>query len=119
MIGDAAHAMSPIGGVGINLAVQDAVAAANVLVPAFRRGEAPNQRALARLQMRRMIPTRVIQGIQVLSQNRIIAPALRERGDQSPIAMPALVRRALKLRVIRSIPARVFGLGVLREHVHA
>jgi 2-polyprenyl-6-methoxyphenol hydroxylase-like FAD-dependent oxidoreductase len=119
MIGDAAHAMSPIGGVGINLAVQDAVAAANALIPALSRGAAPSERRLARLQARRMIPTRIIQGIQVGIQKLVIAPALRERGDERPIAMPPLLRNALKLRAIRSIPARVFGLGVLREHVLA
>jgi 2-polyprenyl-6-methoxyphenol hydroxylase-like FAD-dependent oxidoreductase len=119
MIGDAAHAMSPIGGVGINLAVQDAVAAANALIPTLRRGEAPSERTLARLQARRMIPTRIIQGIQVGIQNLVIAPALRERADERPVAMPALLRGALKLRAIRSIPARVFGLGVVREHVSA
>jgi 2-polyprenyl-6-methoxyphenol hydroxylase-like FAD-dependent oxidoreductase len=119
MIGDAAHAMSPIGGVGINLAVQDAVAAANALIPTLRRGEAPSERTLARLQARRMIPTRIIQGIQVGIQNLVIAPALRERADERPVAMPPLLRGALKLRAIRSIPARVFGLGVVREHVSA
>lgn len=119
MIGDAAHAMSPIGGVGINLAVQDAVAAANTLIPALRRGDPPSARALARLQARRMIPTRIIQGIQVGIQNLVVAPALRAHVDERPIAMPPLLRNALKLRAIRSIPARVFGLGVVREHVQA
>ena len=119
LIGDAAHAMSPIGGVGINLAVQDAVAAANALIPPLRRGKAPSPRTLARLQARRMIPTRIIQGIQVGIQNLVVAPALKARGDVRPIAMPTLLRTALKLRAIRSIPARVFGLGVLREHVLA
>jgi 2-polyprenyl-6-methoxyphenol hydroxylase-like FAD-dependent oxidoreductase len=78
-IGDAAHAMSPIGGVGINLAIQDAVAAANALAPALRQNGAPSTRVLAGVQLRRELPTRVVQGIQVQIQNRVIAPTLRYR----------------------------------------
>jgi 2-polyprenyl-6-methoxyphenol hydroxylase-like FAD-dependent oxidoreductase len=117
MIGDAAHAMSPIGGVGINLAIQDAVAAANALAPALRREGAPSTLVLASVQRRRTVPTRIIQAIQVQIQDRVIAPVLRESDDGHPIEMPLLLRKALQLSAVREIPARVFGVGVLREHV--
>jgi 2-polyprenyl-6-methoxyphenol hydroxylase-like FAD-dependent oxidoreductase len=117
-IGDAAHAMSPIGGVGINLAIQDAVAAANALAPALQQNEgAPSTRVLAGVQLRREIPTRIVQGIQVQIQNRVIAPALREKDDGRPLAMPGLLQSALQLDAVRAIPARIFGRGVLRERV--
>jgi 2-polyprenyl-6-methoxyphenol hydroxylase-like FAD-dependent oxidoreductase len=116
-IGDAAHAMSPIGGVGINLAIQDAVAAANALAPALRQNGAPSTRVLAGVQLRRELPTRVVQGIQVQIQNRVIAPTLRDTGDSGPLEMPALLRSALQLDAVRAIPARIFGLGVRRERV--
>src|ERR687891_43390 len=74
-IGDAAHAMSPVGGVGINLAIQDAVATANLLVEPLRRGR-PGPDDLARVQRRREVPTRVTQGFQVLIQNRVLSPLL-------------------------------------------
>jgi 2-polyprenyl-6-methoxyphenol hydroxylase-like FAD-dependent oxidoreductase len=117
LIGDAAHAMSPIGGVGINLAIQDAVAAANALGQALERPGAPSVGVLRSVQFRREIPTRVVQGIQVQIQNRVIAPALRAGDDGRPVAIPRLLRSALKVDAVRSIPARVFGVGVLRERV--
>jgi 2-polyprenyl-6-methoxyphenol hydroxylase-like FAD-dependent oxidoreductase len=117
LIGDAAHAMSPIGGVGINLAIQDAVAAANALGQALERPGAPSVSVLRSVQFRREIPTRVVQGIQVQIQNRVIAPALRAEDDGSPVAIPRLLRSALKVDAVRSIPARIFGVGVLRERV--
>jgi 2-polyprenyl-6-methoxyphenol hydroxylase-like FAD-dependent oxidoreductase len=117
MIGDAAHAMSPIGGVGINLAIQDAVAAANALAPALQNGGTPSVKVLRSVQRRREIPTRVVQGIQVQIQDRVIAPALRASDDGHPLAIPALLRNVLKSQSVRTIPARVFGVGVLREHV--
>jgi 2-polyprenyl-6-methoxyphenol hydroxylase-like FAD-dependent oxidoreductase len=117
-IGDAAHAMSPIGGVGINLAIQDAVAAANALAPALQQQQgAPSTRVLAGVQLRRELPTRVVQGIQVQAQNRVIAPTLRDTGDGGPREMPGLLRSALQVDAIRAIPARIFGLGVRRERV--
>lgn len=112
-IGDAAHAMSPVGGVGVNLAVQDAVAAANILAGPLLGGEAPDDR-LAAVQTRRMLPTVVTQRLQIMIQNRVIAPALAERGG---VSMP------LPFRIIRSAPwlqgvaARVIGLGVRPEHI--
>lgn len=112
-IGDAAHAMSPVGGVGINLAVQDAVAAANALVPALRAPGPVPDTVLAAVQRRRLWPTRVIQFVQVQAQRRIVAPALRAAGGQPRI--PPLLRILLGFRFIRRIPARLFGHGIRRE----
>jgi 2-polyprenyl-6-methoxyphenol hydroxylase-like FAD-dependent oxidoreductase len=108
-IGDAAHAMSPVGGVGINLAVQDAVAAANVLW----RGDF-SSRALKTIQQRREFPTRVTQAIQVAVQNNILKRVLE---DTDGIAPPLAVRTLARYRWLRGIPARVVGLGVRPEHI--
>jgi 2-polyprenyl-6-methoxyphenol hydroxylase-like FAD-dependent oxidoreductase len=116
MIGDAAHAMSPVGGVGINLAVQDAVAAANVLAPALRGGGKPDERTLARVQARREFPTKFTQGLQRQIQNRVVSRALASTSDITQL--PALLRFLLKFRFIRHIPARLIGYGIRREHVH-
>jgi 2-polyprenyl-6-methoxyphenol hydroxylase-like FAD-dependent oxidoreductase len=112
-IGDAAHAMSPIGGVGINLAIQDAVAAANILAEPLRRG-AVTMEHLGRVQKRREWPTRVTQRTQVVLQNRIIATVL---GASRPLAPPLAVRLLNRFPVLRRIPARLVGLGVRAEHV--
>jgi 2-polyprenyl-6-methoxyphenol hydroxylase-like FAD-dependent oxidoreductase len=109
-IGDAAHAMSPIGGVGINLAVADAVAAANILCAPLREGGLSDA-DLAKVQRRRELPTRVIQAIQVLAQDRAIAPNLN--GDLSPIPIPAIVGRG----PLQYIPPIAFGRGLRPEHV--
>lgn len=119
LIGDAAHAMSPIGGVGINLAIQDAVAAANILAPALLAPGLPNDATLAAVQQRRLLPTKIIQAIQVLLQRRIIAPALASQDDGKPMRLSGVVRFFLRSRLIRSIPARVFGKGFRREHVRS
>jgi len=119
LIGDAAHAMSPIGGVGINLAIQDAVAAGNTLAPVLLRGLTPSVLDLARVQMRRALPTRLVQALQIQLQNRIIAPALAAPRDAALPDMPVLLRGLLELRAVRRIPALVFGLGFQREHVRA
>jgi len=112
-IGDAAHAMSPIGGVGINLAVQDAVAAANILWEPLSRGRV-SEDDLARVQRRREFPARVTQAIQVFLQNRVISRALAAKGSlQVPLAIRLLARFAL----LRRVPARLLGLGVRPEHV--
>lgn len=112
-IGDAAHAMSPIGGVGVNLAVQDAVAAANQLARPLREGTV-SVSDLEAVQTRRMSPTRVIQAIQVAAQNNIIGPTLRLKEKPTP---PFALRLMQRFPVLRRIPARVLGLGVRREHV--
>jgi 2-polyprenyl-6-methoxyphenol hydroxylase-like FAD-dependent oxidoreductase len=113
-IGDAAHAMSPIGGVGVNLAVQDAVAAANLLWEPLTRGR-PSDADLARVQQRRMFPTRVTQGIQVTAQNNVISRALQAKGE---LKVPWLVHLMARWPLLRRIPARLLGLGVRPEHVH-
>jgi 2-polyprenyl-6-methoxyphenol hydroxylase-like FAD-dependent oxidoreductase len=111
-IGDAAHAMSPVGGVGINLAIQDAVAAANVLWA----GEF-SPRVLRSVQDRREFPTRVTQQFQVLVQERILSRVLASDADA---ANPPLVLRLLsRFAVLRRIPARIVGVGVRPEHVRS
>jgi 2-polyprenyl-6-methoxyphenol hydroxylase-like FAD-dependent oxidoreductase len=112
-IGDAAHAMSPIGGVGINLAVQDAVAAANILCEPLRGGR-PTDDDLARVQKRREFPARVTQWIQIAAQNNIISRALQARGE---LQAPLLVRLLARWPYLRRLPARLLGLGVRPEHV--
>ena len=118
-IGDAAHAMSPVGGVGINLAIQDAVAAANFLVPAFRSQPAVPPLAsrlspLAKIQKRRELPTRIIQRGQLLIQNGIIRRVLGRPGRMHP---PRLIRLLGAVPLLRRIPARMVGLGFRREHI--
>jgi 2-polyprenyl-6-methoxyphenol hydroxylase-like FAD-dependent oxidoreductase len=112
-IGDAAHAMSPVGGVGINLAVQDAVAAANILVEPLRTGTVP-LRDLASVQLRREFPTRMTQLLQLMIQNRVISRVLAGRQQ---LKVPWLLRMLRRFPVLRRIPARVVGLGFRPEHV--
>src|SRR5262249_12391371 len=114
-IGDAAHAMSPVGGVGINLALQDAVATANLLARPLAQGRVI-LRHLARVQRRRQWPTRVTQWIQVLVQERIIAPVL---GRSASIQLPLLLRLLARYRSRPRTPARLIGLGVRPEHVRS
>ena len=114
-IGDAAHAMSPIGGVGINLAIQDAVAAANILAPAFLRAGISDQ-DLHAVQRRREFPTWATQKLQVLVQNRIIGRVLRSTTKLSP---PFILRLFGKWAFLRRLPARLIGLGFRPEHVKA
>ncbi len=110
-IGDAAHAMSPIGGIGINLAIQDAVAAANLLIPAFRRGK-PQATDLQAVEQRRKFPTLLTQAGQVFVQNRVIRRALASEG---PTEVPFIFRLLQALPALRRIPARLIGLGVRPE----
>jgi 2-polyprenyl-6-methoxyphenol hydroxylase-like FAD-dependent oxidoreductase len=113
-IGDAAHAMSPIGGVGINLAVQDAVAAANILTEPLRRGTVTIN-TLKQIQQRREFPTRVTQRVQIVMQNNIIQPALASQGKR-PRA--PLFLKMMQWPLLRRIPGRLLALGVRPEHVH-
>jgi 2-polyprenyl-6-methoxyphenol hydroxylase-like FAD-dependent oxidoreductase len=112
-IGDAAHAMSPVGGVGINLAIQDAVAAANILAGPLQEGALTIDH-LHRIQKRRELPTRVTQWLQVAIQRRIIARVLDETGPFEP---PLAVRLLARFPLLRRIPARLIGIGVRPEHV--
>jgi 2-polyprenyl-6-methoxyphenol hydroxylase-like FAD-dependent oxidoreductase len=112
-IGDAAHAMSPIGGVGINLAVQDAVAAARLLAAPLRE-HAVDLAALQRVQRRREWPMKVVQGMQLAMQDRMIRPILAASG---PVRMPAFMRLLGRVALLRRIPAWFIGVGVRPEHV--
>ena len=112
-IGDAAHAMSPVGGVGINLAIQDAVAAANVLAEPLRAGRV-ELRHLRAVQRRRELPIRILQGLQSLAHRRIVAPAVGGGGLPSP---PPPVRALLGLRIVRNLPAQIIGFGIWPVHV--
>jgi 2-polyprenyl-6-methoxyphenol hydroxylase-like FAD-dependent oxidoreductase len=113
-IGDAAHAMSPIGGIGINLAIQDAVAAANALAGPLAKGEAVDP-LLHKVQERRMFPTRIIQSAQKFAQDAIIGRLLHAR---EPIRNAPLVIRLLdRFPILRRIPGRFIGLGIRRERV--
>ena len=112
-IGDAAHAMSPVGGVGVNLAVQDAVAAANILAAPLRDKQLRSAH-LAAVQQRREWPTRVTQRLQLTMQNNIIAPVLTEKGAVRP---PLALRLITCIPGLNRIPARLIGLGVRPEHV--
>lgn len=115
-IGDAAHAMSPIGGIGINLAVQDAVAAANALSGPLAEGKAVDP-LLKRVQDRRMLPTRIVQWAQKLGQDMVIGRVLQSSG---PILKAPLVVRLLdRFPLLRRIPGRLIGLGVRRERVRS
>jgi 2-polyprenyl-6-methoxyphenol hydroxylase-like FAD-dependent oxidoreductase len=114
-IGDAAHAMSPVGGVGINLAVQDAVAAANLLSAPLRENRLTD-RDIEAVQARRDWPTRVTQQLQLTMQNTIIAPALASTG---PIRPPLILQLITRTPFLADIPARLVGLGVRPEHIAA
>ena len=112
-IGDAAHAMSPVGGVGINLAIQDAVAAANLLAAPLRDGTATIA-DLQQVQRRREFPTRLTQRLQVLVQDRVIRQVL---GSRAQLSLPWPLRLMRRWPWLRRIPARLIGLGFRPEHV--
>ena len=116
VIGDAAHAMSPIGGVGINLAVQDAVAAANILAAPMVAGDDPDP-LLHRVHDRRIRAVKLTQGMQKLAQDAIVAPLL---ASTEPLEGPPLAARLLdRIELLRRIPARIVGMGFRPEHVRS
>jgi 2-polyprenyl-6-methoxyphenol hydroxylase-like FAD-dependent oxidoreductase len=112
LIGDAAHVMSPVAGVGINYAIQDAVAAANVLSEPLKKSQERlvdlETKYLAAVQRRRELPTRLIQRFQALVQQRVLAPTLR---SNEPFAPPLLLRLLLRVPVLRDIPSRIVAIG--------
>jgi 2-polyprenyl-6-methoxyphenol hydroxylase-like FAD-dependent oxidoreductase len=112
-IGDAAHAMSPVGGVGINLAIADAVAAANILAGPLSRG-APADADLAAVQARRLGPVRAMQALQLFVQSRVLSAAL---ASQRPFRPPLPARMLDRFAWLRRLPALVVGLGWRLEHV--
>ena len=114
-IGDAAHAMSPIGGVGVNLAVQDAVAAANILAIPLREGRLTTG-DLEAVQRRRTFAMKIVQGMQLAVQSRIVDPLL---DSDKPVTAPWVVRLFNRFPFLRRIPARIVGIGVRPEHVHS
>jgi 2-polyprenyl-6-methoxyphenol hydroxylase-like FAD-dependent oxidoreductase len=115
-IGDAAHAMSPVGGVGVNLAVQDAVATANLLAAKLVNG-CPPEDELDAVRQRREFPVRMTQRLQVVAQNNIISAALKPGG--APLNVPLAVRLITAVPWLQGITARFIGLGVRPEHVHS
>jgi 2-polyprenyl-6-methoxyphenol hydroxylase-like FAD-dependent oxidoreductase len=112
-IGDCAHAMSPIGGVGINLAIQDAVAAGNILAEPLRAG-ALTEAHLEAVERRRTLPTRLTQGLQVIVQERVIDRVL---DSDKPIAAPWPLLLFNAMPLLARIPARIVGMGFRPEHV--
>ncbi len=112
-LGDAAHAMSPVGGVGINLAIQDAVAAANLLAGPLRSNRLITE-DLRRVQRRREWPTRLTQQVQLSIQNRVISRVLR---DDSFLSPPFLIQLLARFPFLRRLPARLIGIGFCPEHV--
>jgi 2-polyprenyl-6-methoxyphenol hydroxylase-like FAD-dependent oxidoreductase len=114
-IGDAAHAMSPVGGVGINLAIQDAVAAANILWEPLRKG-AVSAEVLAQVQKRRQWPTEMTQAVQLFVQKRIISNVLSMTEAPRPPYFLTLLNR---FPFLRRFPARLIGMGFRPEHVHS
>jgi len=118
-IGDAAHAMSPVGGVGINLAIQDAVAAANILAAPLREGRVADS-DLRQVQKRRALPTRLTQSLQLAIQNRVIKRTLERRSLESEtkkLAPPLMLRLVKRFPAIQRLNARLVGLGFRPEHV--
>jgi 2-polyprenyl-6-methoxyphenol hydroxylase-like FAD-dependent oxidoreductase len=116
-IGDAAHAMSPVGGIGINLAVQDAVCTANILAAPMARGE-PVDDLLAKVQQRRMLPTRAIQGAQRFVHERVLQPLI-EGKLQVTEKPPLLLRLLNRFALLRRIPGYFIGHGIRQEHVRS
>jgi 2-polyprenyl-6-methoxyphenol hydroxylase-like FAD-dependent oxidoreductase len=114
-IGDAAHAMSPVGGVGINLAVQDAVAAARMLGPALRTGSVTTG-TLRRIQRRRWLPTVITQTFQRIAHRLVVASRVDADATAAATSPPAVVRALQRFPVLQGIPAAFIAIGVLPEH---
>ena len=118
LIGDAAHVMSPVAGVGINYAIQDAVSAANILAGPLRESQSRlipvHEKHLAAVQRRRELPTKVIQAVQAQVQKNVLAPALGSSGSFSP---PLLLRLLPKVPLLRDIPGRLVGYGLWPSRV--
>ena len=114
-IGDAAHAMSPVGGVGINVAIQDAVAAANILAGPLKQGRNPDP-LLANVEKRRLLPVRLTQGLQRAVQQRVIGAVLAGEG---PIEPPFALRMLQRFPGLRRIPGALIGFGIRPEHVRS
>jgi 2-polyprenyl-6-methoxyphenol hydroxylase-like FAD-dependent oxidoreductase len=113
-IGDSAHAMSPIGGVGVNIAVQDAVAAANRLAAPLKRGQVSDA-DLEAIQERRTLAVRFTQWLQLTAQKQVVSRVLKS--EQRP--KPSLMFKLLKIfPVLQRIPARLLGIGIRPEHIH-
>jgi 2-polyprenyl-6-methoxyphenol hydroxylase-like FAD-dependent oxidoreductase len=115
-IGDAAHAMSPVGGVGINLAIQDAVAAANLLAARLRAGRV-DERELDAVRRRRLWPTRATQALQVAIQNNVLVPAMASGDQLMPVPLP--LRFVTAVPAMQRLLARLLGMGVRPEHVES
>jgi 2-polyprenyl-6-methoxyphenol hydroxylase-like FAD-dependent oxidoreductase len=113
-IGDAAHAMSPIGGVGINLAIQDAVATSNILGPTLFGG-VPSESKLQEVQRRRSFPTWATQRLQIMIQNNVVRRVL---GSQKPLTLPWPLKLLRHWPALRRIPARIVAVGFRPEHVN-
>lgn len=116
-IGDAAHAMSPVGGIGINLAIQDAVAAANILAEPLARGKDVDG-LLHKVQERRLLPTKVIQGGQRMIHQAVLAPLVGGEPEHRS-EPPAFLKLLNRFAMLRRLPARAIGFGFRREHLRA
>ncbi len=114
LIGDAAHTMSPVGGVGINYAIQDAVVTANMVTIPLLHGTLTEQHLQA-VQRRRELPTRIIQRLQTIAQKQVVARALASLEELRP---PLLMRVLLRPPFIRDVPPRLIGLGLWSVHVN-